>query len=372
MPVKSNIVLLTTGSRESTDKARSWGQAARSLGLSVKFSPDRHTVSVIHCSDFKIIEAAWLCRAHNIPGPDPVAATIVASKALSYEFLRALGFNVLFSYVPMEAADLRIRFNKPIIVKPEYGSGTSRLHPWAYGVFDGVADFRRYLEKQGLLDQFFSHQQAPFFQTGRYLVMEFIDAERLCYVETLINDRETVACDQRSLWLRKPEMTVETSLCGERFRDAKSVVAMAREFARIGLRRTLLGFQCVEKNGKLYPIDPIVRPAASFGLLAEKLNLRFFEQALAFMLGVDRKFKFAWPARYVGVRRIYAPRKQGRYVLQFDPGCIPLVSNVSYRKKAYDDMGHAWGAFGLVCKGRKEFLDRVRKAVASTRVRRVA
>jgi hypothetical protein len=326
----------------------------------------------VHCSDFKIVEAAWLCRARGIPGPDPVAATIVASKALSYEFLRRRGFDMLFSCIPMTTSDFGIQVGGPIIVKPEHGSGTSRLHPWAYRVFDGLADFRRWLVRENLIDEFLGQQRAPSHHTGRYLVQEFVETDRLCYVETMLNDSEINACDQRSLWLRKPEMTVETSMCGERFDDARSVVAMARAFAEIGLRRTLLGFQCVERKGKLYPIDPIVRPAATFGLLAERLGLRLFEHSLSFILGQDRGFGFSWPASHVGVRRVYVPARRGRYKLRFLPGCIPLVSTISSGRKAYDDMGHSWGAFGLVCSGKKEFEDRVRQAVASVEMRRVA
>jgi hypothetical protein len=372
MPSRSNIVLLATGSRESTDKARSWGQAARSLGLSVRPAPDQHTVGIIQCSDFKIVEAAWQCRAYNIPGPDPVAATIVSSKVLAGQFLRRAGFEMLFSFVPMAPADLRLDFNGPVIVKPEYGSGTSRLHPWAYGVFDRLADFRRYLARQELTEKFFGHQRAPHPVTGKYFVMEFVQSDQLRYIETLVSDRKVAAYEQRNIWLRNPGMTVETALCGQRFRDVKSVVAMAEAFARIGLRRTFLGMQCMEKQGKLYPIDFQLRPAASIGLLAEKLDLRFFEQALAFMLGWDRDFEFAWPTRAVGVRRVYLPHRRGKYRLKFGEDCIPLQTTVSCSRKAYDDMGTTWGVFGLVCNSKREFLERAERVAASVTARRIA
>src|SRR5262245_4752869 len=117
---RANIVPLCTDSVESREKARSWARAARRLGIGARWHPDRDTLAVVPCSDSRLCDAAWLARSHGVPGPDPAAAAVVSSKALAYDFLRSQGFELLFSYVPLAGADLDLRFDRPVIIKPEY------------------------------------------------------------------------------------------------------------------------------------------------------------------------------------------------------------------------------------------------------------
>jgi len=167
-----NIVLLSTDSEESRQKARSWTHAADALGLKVRRTPDRRTRAVLACSDHKFVDAAWLAHAHGVPASGPAAAVIASSKALAYQFLRSRGFEMLPFLVPVSEADFALRWSRPVIVKPEQGSGTFALHPWGYQVFDGLRDFRQFLSRSGHMSAFLENQLHPHPDSGRYVVME--------------------------------------------------------------------------------------------------------------------------------------------------------------------------------------------------------
>src|SRR3989442_5252361 len=94
---RPNIVPLAANSFESREKARNWARAAHRLGLAVRRHPDRHTVAILPCSDSRLRDAAWLARNHGIPGVDPVAASVVSSKALPYGVLPSQGFDLRLS-----------------------------------------------------------------------------------------------------------------------------------------------------------------------------------------------------------------------------------------------------------------------------------
>jgi hypothetical protein len=368
---RANIVPLRTDSVESREKALSWARAARSLGLQVRAHPDRHTVAVVPCSDQRLRDAAWLARSHGVPGPDPAAAAVVSSKALAYDFLRARGFETLFSYVPLAGADLEMRFDRPVIVKPEFGSGTYAPHPWGYKVFASLASLRRWLRRRGLERRFFAYQGLPDPRAGRYLVMEYVPTEWTHAVQCIVGDRDVDVFDQFSCTLRPESMTVKTVVMGERLPQASTIVAMAREFARLGLRRSLLTIQCVERESKLYPIDFNVRVGALFDRFNKKRALGFYEHALRFMLGQSEAMGFAWPSPRVGIHRLYLPVRPGRWRADFGEGAIPLVTEVAYDRRKPYDFGYAWPGFAVLTRSKAETLETVERVLAGTTVRRV-
>jgi hypothetical protein len=367
-----NIVPLTMPSVESREKARSWVRAARQLGLGVRAHPDRDTVAIMPCSDFCLRDAAWLARSHDVPGPDPAAAAIVASKALAYDFLRSRGFATLYSFVPLGAADLAIEFDRPVIVKPEHGSGTYAPHPWGYKVFASVAAMRRWLRQRRLERRFFEYQAIPDPRAGRYLVMEFVPTDWTHAVQCIIGgEGEVEVFDQFSCTLRPKSMTVQTVVLGEELPQAGNIVAMAKEFARLGLRRSLLTIQCVERDGALYPIDFNVRIGALFDRLNKKRKLGFYEEALKFMLGRSATMGFAWPAPRVGIHRMYLPYRPGRWRAQFGGGAIPLVTEVAYDPRKPFDFGYAWPGFAVLSSDKAATLAKVDAVLATTTVSRV-
>lgn len=368
---RGNIVPLFTDSVESRKKARSWAAAARGLGIGVRRDPDRHTLAVIPASDLRLRDAAWLGRSYGVPGTDPAAAAILASKALTYDFLRAKGFEMLFSYVPLVRADLYIRFDRPVIVKPEHGSGTHASHPWGYKVFASMAELRAYLRRRRLERQFFEHQANPLASVGRYLVMEYVPSEWLHAVECVLNDGEVDVFNQYSITLRPKAMTMKTGVMGERLRDARNIVAMAREFARLGVRRSLLIIQCVERAGILYPIDFNVRVAALVDRLNQVCGLGLYERALRFMLGRSERIGFRWPAPRVGLHRLYLPVRPGRWRADFGAGAIPLVTEVSYDPRKPYDWGYAWPGFAVLGNSKEDALRKVDAVLADTTVTRV-
>ncbi len=367
-----NIVLLGTDSKESRQKAANWARAACALGLSVNASPDRRTVSILPCSDHAIVETAWLCHKHGVRGPDPVAASIVSSKALTYEFLARRGFNILPFFVPTRQADLEGRSNGPIIVKPEHGSGTVAPLPWAYKIFDSTARFRRYLVSTKHEAAFFAHQRQPHPGTGRFLIMDYVDTDRIHIVQCVIGDRHLVAFDQASSIFKKPQMTVESTVLGVKLKDARSVVGMAQALASLGLRRTILIMQCLERQGKLYPIDFNLRLGAMIDRFIAVAGLDFYERALAFFIGQSHSFPFSWPAPWVALRRIYLPRRKGRYRAKFGVNCVPLMDRVAHDPRRPYDWGYSLPVFAVLCSKRADIPRRVGEVVRSMTLRRVA
>jgi hypothetical protein len=368
---RANIVALCTDSVESREKARSWASAARNLGLAVRSHPDRGTLAVLPCSDSRLRDAAWLARNYGIPGPDPAAAAVLSSKALAYDFLRGKRFEMLFSYVPVERADLGMAFDRPVIVKPEYGSGTYAPHPWGYQVFASMAELRAHFRRRRLERRFFDYQAQPHPRIGRYLVMEYVPTGWTHAVQCIVNDGDVDIFDQFSCTLRPRAMTVETVVMGERLREARKLVAMAREFARLGLRRSLLTIQCVERDGKLYPIDFNVRVGALFDRFNKKRGLGFYERALSFMLGRSAAMEFHWPAPRVGIHRMYLPLRPGRWRAAFGPGAIPLVTEVAYDPRKPYDFGYAWPGFAVLGTSKADALKRVESVLAATSVTQV-
>ena len=368
---KSNVVLLDSDSQESRQKAANWARAADALGLDVNASPDSRTVAILPCSDHAAVEAAWLCHAHDVPGPDPVAAAVASSKALAYGFLSSRGFNVLPFFVPTRERDFQVTLNRPVIVKPEHGSGTVAPVPWAYQVFDSVADFRRYLISTRQEAAFLAYQRRPHPGTGRFLIMEYVDTSRIHIVQCVIGDGHLVAFDQASSIFKEPQMTVESTVLGGKLRDADAVVGMAKALAGLGLRRTILIMQCLEHRGKLYPIDFNLRLGAMIDRFIAVAGLDFYARALEFFVGRGRSFGFSWPAPWVGLHRIYLPRRKGQFRAEFGPGCVPLMDRVQYDPRKPYDWGYSLPVFAVLCRTRAEIPRRIKEVVRSTVLRRL-
>ena len=368
---KPNIVLLGVGSRDSRHRARNWKKAARARGLAVRSYPDRATRAVIPCTDLRVVDAALLGRMHGVPGPDPVAATIVTSKALAFEFLRSHGFDVLFSRVPSCRQDLDLPFRRPIMLKPERGSGGVGAHPWAYRTFDGTADLKRYLSRAGVENRFFEYQTDPHPVAGRYFIQEFVETKWLHVVRMSISETGPSVFEKSAFTVHPRLMKVENRISGEPLPGIERIVAMAREFGRLGFHRAILLIQCVRARGVLQPIDFNFRISAAFDLQNEALGLDYYEKALAFLLGHEGRVAYSSPKPHIGVHHMYLRPRKGRYEVEFGADCIPLITQVTYDPKKPYDYGHAWPAFAVICRDRRDFLRQVREVVDSAKIRRV-
>lgn len=361
---RRNIVLLSSGSKESESKKRHYAIAAASLGLDVLNRPDRGTACVIPCSDFKALDAALLCRQHGIPGSDPIAATIATHKSLTYHFLAERGFRTLFWYLPLNEADLEHGFDRPVIVKPDRGSGSYSIHPWGYRVFESVAGFRRYLVRNRLLDRFLRYQAEPMHWTGRYLVMEYVGGRSMYGVASVIGDRRADVYDVHEMRNAPGSAVVDRILFGEKHRDMGSIAGIAEAFAAIGLHRTICYVQCVERAGRLFAIDLNLRPGSMFDLAAAAMKLPFYTDALAYFTGRAQKMQFAWPHRRIGVRRMVGRLRPGVHKVTYGRGGIPLVKRLSYDAARPYDRVNAWPMFAVPCTGRRDF-DRKAAAIAT-------
>jgi hypothetical protein len=153
---------------------------------------------------------------------------------------------------------------------------------------------------------------------------------------------------------------------GERLPGAATIAKVARAFARLGLRRSLLVIQYIEHQGRFLPIDFNVRIGALFDRLDWVKRLGFYESALRFLLGYADQIRFSWPAPRVGIHRMYLPNKPGRWTVDFGKGCIPLVNRVSYDPKKPYDFGYAWPGFAVLAPNRRIALEQI------ARVRRQA
>jgi hypothetical protein len=238
-------------------------------------------------------------------------------------------------------------------------------------VFENMADLCAHFRRGRLERRFFEYQQQPDPRAGRYLIMEYVPTGWTHAVQCIIGDGEVDIFDQFSCTLRPKSMTVQTVVAGERLAQARQIVAMARQFARLGLRRSLLTIQCVERAGTLYPIDFNVRVGALFDSLNKKCDLGFYEGALRFMLGRSDAVGFAWPAPRVGVHRMYLPVRPGRWRAAFGPGAIPLVTEVAFDPRKPYDFGHAWPGFAVLGRSKADALDKVDAVLAATTVERV-
>ncbi len=365
---KRNIVLLGTDSRESHSKAKHYAEAARELGLAVRTHPDQRTIGVFPCSDHSAGETASLCRLHGIPGPDPIAVAIASNKSHAYHFLASEGFRVLYWHTPVCEDDLAGDFDRPIIVKPECGSGSFARHDWGYRTFRNVSAFRRYLEARRLKRAFFTHQENPYSGSGRYIFMEYVDARDLYIVAAVVGDRNLAVCLRGSARIMPGPKVLDRILVGKPHRDADSIVEMITAFAKAGLRRTVVYVQCVERGGRLYPIDINLRPGTMWELAADALGLRLYTRMLGFMLGLEDRFRFKWPAPYVGIRRMNLPLSDGRRKVRFGPGCIPLISKLSYDPEKPYDLGHAWPMFAVLCDRPEQFDSRARAVIKAARI----
>jgi hypothetical protein len=366
---RRNIVLLSTDSRESESKKLHYTEAAASLGLEVRAYPDRRTECVLACSDFRAVDAAWLCKLHGIPGSDPIAASIASQKSLTYQFLQSRGFRTLHWQLPIELRDLQHSFDRPVIVKPDRGSGSFARHPWGYRVFASVDAFRRYLVRNRLLGTFLRYQADPSSGSGRYIVMEYVACKSMFGVASIIGAKRATVYDVHGMRAMSRSMIVDRILFGERHRDMASVAAVAQAFAEIGLRRTVLYVQCVERAGKLYPIDINLRPGTMFDLAASALGHPFYKEALSVFLGRQARMRFSWPSKCVGVRRMSLPLKAGTRRATFGPGGIPLIEKFSYDPARPYDLGHAWPTFAVQCSDRVDFDRRAGSVIARTIVR---
>jgi hypothetical protein len=371
MKTERNIVLLGLEGRDGGHRAGNWTRAARTRGLAVRRYPDRGTRAVIPCTDHHVVDAARLARMHGVPGPDPVAASIVTSKAMAFDFLRSRGFDPLFSCVPMSREDLRLPFKRRIIVKPERGTGGVGMQPWGYRTFDGMAAFRGYLTHSRLERAFFEYQRDPHPATGRYFLMEYVDTRWLHVVRMSVSESGVNVFEQSAFMVHPETRKVESRISGEPLPGMERIVAMASEFGRLGFHRAILLVQCLRARGVLQPIDFNFRTSAAFDLQNAALGLGYYDNALAFLLGEVPRVRYESPKPHIGVHHMYLRPRKGQYEVRFPSGCIPLVTRVSYDPKNPHDYGHAWPAFGVICKDRRDFLRQVKRVVSTAELCRL-
>lgn len=363
---RGNIVLLRTDSFESLMKAKAYADAARALGFAVRDYPDAETLGIWPASDFRALEAAWLCRSYGVPGPDPVAVAIARSKSLTYEFLRRKGFDMLRWLVPLRERDLGLPFKGPIIVKPDSGSGSSSNQPWGYRVFDGLRDFKRYLHKQKLLERFFANQVGA--AQDRQVVMEYVDAE-LWSIATIAGDGDAMLYDSNVMSTLPGSKVMGRILIGARHPDTANAVRMAKALSRAGLRRSVIYLQCVPRRGRLCVFDLNLRPGTMWECAAVSMNVRAHEELVSVLLGLKEKTDIRWPGRYVGVVRVPGRLQPGRMQVRFaHADAIPVVDEARYDPSKPYDAGHAWPMFAVLCRRADEFDGRARAIIASMKV----
>lgn len=367
----TNLILLATDSRESRQKAKSWRLAARKLGISIRSRPDRATTAILPCSDHTLTQAAWLCQTYNVPGPSVAAAAIASSKALTYEFLRSRGFEMLFYLLPLRRADLHVPFNGPIIVKPERGSGSYSALPWGYRVFDSMADFRRFLRVRKLEDAFLDRQWKNAARSGGDVIMEYIEAPSIRGLVSVSSDESVESFTEYTATVDPATLKITSAVYGERIPGMDRVVGMLREFVALGLRRSVLMVQCVAKQGKLHLIDLNFRTSPLFDRMNGVLQTEFYEKALLFMIGRRRNTPFSWPAPRAGVLRHYAALGPGNYRVRYGPDCIPLVNRFARGKEKPYDYAYLHPAFGLLCNNFEDFEKRAAKALSELRIEKL-
>jgi hypothetical protein len=365
---RRNIVLLRTDSYESKVKAEQLADAARSLGLDVRGAPDRRTDAVLPASDFRALEAAWMAHTYGVPGPDPVMVAIATSKSLTYEFLRRRGFSLLRWLVPVWERDLEVGFAGPVFVKPDCGSGSVSGKPWGYRAFESLADFHRFLRRRKLLARFLEAQRDP---RQRHLVMEHVAAREQWSVATVAGDGAPVLYDTNIMYPMAHCSVIERDLVGARHPDTANVVRMARVMATAGLRRSVIYFQCVQRRGRLYPMDLNLRPGTMWSHGAAVMKVGAHEEILAVLLGLKAKPSIAWPAPYVGFARV-PMRRPARVAAQFrHPQALPLIERTHLDPSRPYDLGHAWPMFAVLCERPRDFARKAGAILASTRLTRL-
>jgi hypothetical protein len=362
-----NIVLVGQHSRDAQRKRDSYARAARGLGLAVRLRPDKATIGILPCSDFSALIAARLCRRWGVPGPEPLAVQVALTKSLAYEFLSARGFRTLPWFIPMEKRDLGWPFRGPVIVKPEQGSGSYSPHPWGYRRFESLAAFRRFLGRNRLTEAFFAWQSMPGPGIGRYIVMQYSPGP-MHAVMAVTGSGRPILFDTHTLRPLGDNLVIDWQIHGVRHRDTAQAVAMVERLAEFGLRHSVIYLQCVERGGHLYPIDVNLRPATSWGTLIDALGLPAFEGLLACMLDLRKSLKIAWPAPYVGFRRLKLPLRPGRFRIRFGAGAIPLISEFRYDPRSPDDRVCAYPSFGVLLDDPREFDSRARAVISASRV----
>jgi hypothetical protein len=99
--------------------------------------------------------------------------------------------------------------------------------------------------------------------------------------------------------------------------------------------------------------------------------LPLHERLLGFMLGIERSFDFDWPAPYIGVRRVEAPLRHGRYKASYGDGAVPLMEELRYDKKKSYDLGHAWPVFAVLANTPAECYRKEKAIAAGIKVRKI-
>jgi len=363
---RGNIVILRTSSRESGFKAAAYADAAKRLGLTVRGYPDRRTVAVIPASDFRALDAAWMCLHHGIPGPEPAAVAIASSKSLTYAFLRSRGFELLPWLVPGEERDLKLSLKGPIILKPDSGSGSVSKAPWAYRVFDDLRDFRAYLNREELIGKFFEMQRAG--GIHRHLAMRYVESSDVYSVAAVVGDRRPALFDVNATQTMADSKVIGRIIIGLRHRATASAFAMASALVEAGLRRSIIFLQCVARRGKLYPIDLNLRPGTLWSLAAVKLISTAYQELLSVILGYKNAAEMRWPAPYVGIARAPMPLRKGRYRVELAGSAVSLLDEIAYDPGKYYDIGHAWPTLAINCQRPEEFALRLPAAIASIKL----
>jgi hypothetical protein len=365
------VVFLATDSADSRFKKAAYAKAARNLGLAVRDYPDAHTIGIVPTSDYRALDAAWMCAARGLPGPSPIAAAIAMSKSLTYELLRRKGFELLFWMVPNAETDLEIGFDRPVIVKPDLGSGSISKLPWGYRVFDNLREFRRYLQKERMVERFFSQQSAGG-SGNRSLIMEYVEAPEVYSIATVAGDGAPALYDSNEFSSMPGSQVIGRMLVGRRHPDTARALKMVRALADAGLRRTVIYLQCMERAGRLVPVDLNLRPGAMWSLAAAKLRTGAFEELLSVMLGRKARAKPRWPARYVGIARVPLPLREGRFGVAAGRGALSLLPRIAYDRRRYYDVGHAWPMLAVTCDTPGEFERRLPELMSTVRVTRLA
>src|SRR5262249_37631330 len=161
--------------------------------------------------------------------------------------------------------------------------------------------------------------------------------------------------DRTMMRTRPGTVIVDWMLLGYRHPRLRDMVAMIEAFRGIGLRRSVVYLQCVERNGRLFPIDVNLRPGTFWNAVCRAFAIPFFPRALAFMLGWRRDLPVELPERYVGVRRIFFEPRPGRHQAILAGDCVPLIDELFYDPRRPYDREHAWPMFAVPCRSVREF-----------------
>src|SRR5258706_4636269 len=138
--------------------------------------------------------------------------------------------------------------------------------------------------REGLMAQFLDYQVAPSHWIGRYLVMEYLGASMVHSITAVVGPRK-VALSYSTVMRTKPgSAIVDWMLFGFRHPRIQTMISMVEALADFGLRRSVVYLQCVERGGRLFPIDVNLRPGSMWNAVTKAYGIPFFEQALGFRL----------------------------------------------------------------------------------------